>query len=504
VKVNRKTILRTLLYFKARLGKTGLAQKSAGEEPPLRAELFSSDQMRLHGKALAVSHKLSFEPASDRLLMHLAENEAVLVEARNLLAEAVITNLRIAPAGEWLLDNFYLIEEQIRTARRHLPRGYSRELPRLLDGGSAGLPRVYDIALEIIAHGDGRVDLENLSSFVAAYQSVAILNIGELWAVPIMLRLALIENLSRLAALIATYRVERNLANSWADLMMDIVTKDPKSLILAVADLARSQPPMGSAFVAEFTRRLRDQGPELKLPLNWIEQQLFDSGQSIEQLVRTETQHQAADQVSVSNSIGSLRLLSAMDWREFVETMSIVEQALCEDPADVYGKMDFATRNRYRNVVEKTAKLSPRSESEVARKAIQLAHECAARKGGDDRAAHVGFYLIDEGLAQLQEMAQVRVSPAEVLRKIGRRFPLPLYGGTILLITALLSGYFMAKAYAGGGQGAALWLLVGLLSCLCASHLAVSLVNWLATCLATPQPVTPAFWMRPSTLSRAV
>jgi hypothetical protein len=195
---------------------------------------------------------------------------------------------------------------------------------------------------------------------------------------------------------------------------------------------------------------LRDQGPALKLPLNWIEQQLFDSGQTIEELVRTETQHQVADQVSVSNSIGSLRLLNAMDWREFVETMSIVEQTLCEDPAGVYGKMDFATRNRYRNVVEKTAKRCPRSESEAARKAIQLARECAARKGGDDRAAHVGFYLIDEGLAQLQEMAQVRVSPAEVLRKIGRRFPLPLYGGTILLITALLSGYFMAKAYAGG------------------------------------------------------
>jgi len=119
--------------------------------------------------------------------MRLAENERVLIEARNLLTETVKANRRIAPAGEWLIDNFYVIEEQIRMARRHLPKGYSRELPRLLNGPSAGLPRVYDIALEIISHGDGRVDPENLSSFVAAYQSVTTLKLGELWAIPIAL-----------------------------------------------------------------------------------------------------------------------------------------------------------------------------------------------------------------------------------------------------------------------------------------------------------------------------
>ena len=160
------------------------------------------------------------------------------------------------------------------------------------------------------------------------------------------------------------------------------------------------------------------------MPLTWIEQRLSESGLTIEQLVQSENQQQAADQVSMSNSIGSLRFLGAMDWREFVETMSIVEQTLREDPGGVYGKMDFATRDRYRHVVEKIAKSSPLSESEVARQAIQLAHEGAARKGGDDRAAHVGFYLIDEGLAQLERMAEVRLSSAEVLRKVSRRFPL--------------------------------------------------------------------------------
>ncbi|MDP1716909.1 MAG: hypothetical protein Q8L40_02435, partial [Burkholderiales bacterium] len=147
--------------------------------------------MEQHGKALAGAHRLSAQRAPDQLLARLAENEDVLLQTCRLLTAAVKATRRITPAGEWLLDNFYLIEEQIRTARRHLPKGYSRELPRLAHGPSAGLPRAYDIALESISHGDGRVDAESLSRFVAAYQKVTALKLGELWAIPIMLRLAL-------------------------------------------------------------------------------------------------------------------------------------------------------------------------------------------------------------------------------------------------------------------------------------------------------------------------
>jgi hypothetical protein len=424
VTTRSQTIRGTVLQAWARLRGHGAPQRYAGDEPPLRAELFSSDQMEQHGKALAGTHRVGVRRGAGRLLSRLDENEGVLRAACQLLSEAVTANRRIAPAGEWLLDNFYLIEEQIRTARRHLPKGYSRGLPRLLGGPSAGLPRVYDIALETITHGDGRVDPESLSSFVAAYQAVTVLALGELWAIPIMLRLALIENLRRIAARIAADRTDRNRADYWADRMTEIAETDPKSLILVIADMARSDPPMVSTFVAELSRRLQGQGPALALPLTWIEQRLSEGGLTIEQLVQSENQQQAADQVSISNSIGSLRFLGAMDWREFVETMSVVERTLREDPGGVYGKMDFATRDRYRHVVEKIAKRSRRSESEMARSAIELTQAGAAQHGGDDRAAHVGFYLIDKGLPQLERRAEVRLSPAVVLQRLGRRCPL--------------------------------------------------------------------------------
>ncbi|MDQ6735219.1 MAG: hypothetical protein M3Z35_14065, partial [Nitrospirota bacterium] len=147
--------LETAQRVKAALFGTRDSQEYAADEAPLRLELFSAEQMQQHGKTLAGWHTLSVQHAPDQLLSRLAENEQVLLHVRNLVAEAVQTNRRITPAGEWLLDNFYLIEEQIRMAKRHLPKGYSRELPRLSNGLSAGLPRVYDIALEIISHGDG-------------------------------------------------------------------------------------------------------------------------------------------------------------------------------------------------------------------------------------------------------------------------------------------------------------------------------------------------------------
>lgn len=458
------------------------------DEPPLRSELFNRDQMNRHAKAMAETHQLHSGRHASRLLARLEENACVLIDVRLLLTEAVTAGRRIAPGGEWLLDNFYLIEEQIRTARRHLPKAYSQELPSLQNGALAGFPRVYAIALEIIAHGDGSADAESLSGFVAAYQTKSVLTLGELWAIPIMLRLALIENIRRVVARIAAGHKARNHAIHWADQMTAVAGKDPGNLILALADMARSKQALTSPFVAEYARLLQGRGPALSLPLTWLEQQLAVVGLTIEQSVHAENQQQAADQVSMSNAIGTLRFLTAMDWREFVETMSVVEQTLREDPGDVYDKMDFATRDRYRHVVEQIAKKSPHSENEVARRAIRMARECAARKGVDDRRAHVGFYLVDEGLAQLEKAATVRTSTADLFRRIGRRYPLTLYGGAILLLTAIFTGSLAAKAFAGGLHGWALGL-VGLLLLLCTSQLAIALVNWLATLLTTPRPL---------------
>ncbi len=487
MKANDNAFLRGTLWVLAHL-RRDISTRPVGDELPLRSELFNADQMERHGRSLAGAHRLSRHRGSEGLLARLAANSTVLTDACNLLTSAVRAGHRITPAGEWLLDNFYLIEEQVRTARRHLPKNYSRELPRLASGTSTGLPRVYDIALETIAHGDGRVDPESLSRFIAAYQTVTPVTLGELWAIPIMLRLALIENLRRVASDVAKGRVDRDLADGWADQMMAVAQSDPKSLILVIADMARSNPPMTTAFVSELSRRLQGHGPALALPLTWIEQRLSESHSTIEQLVQVGTQQQAANQVSISNSIGSLRFLSAMDWRTFVETMSVVDKHLRDDPSGCYANMDFFTRDRYRHAVEQIAKDSSRSEADVASEAIQLAAKSEIRKDADSRASHVGFYLIDAGRPALENALHLRKSNASIVLFMLSRHPTLLYLGAIGALTCAFSVGMISMSLVHGASGTMLAMLV-ILALLATSQLAVALVNWALTMLVTPKPL---------------
>ena len=467
------------------LFRSSMANKGHDDETPLRSELLSFSQMREHGKTLGGLHTLTQKHFPERLLARLAVNESVLLDVRNHLIEDVKENNGIAPAGEWLLDNFYLIQEQIQVAKRLLPKGYAKALPLLGNAPSTGLPRVYDIALETISHGDGRVDIKSLGNFVTAYQSIAVLQLGELWAIPIMLRLALIENLRRVGIRIVVDSTARNQAVYWADTITETAEKNPGNLILTVAEMVRSNPPLVGAFVAEMARRLQGQDSTCALPLTWIEQQLLESNLTIAQLLQLENQRQAADQLSISNSLGSLRFLGATYWHQFVETMSVVEQTLQEDPAGVYGLMDFATRDRYRHAVENLAKKSELSEKEVAGEAIKLARENAVGQQEDTRATHVGFFLLDKGLTQLQERAGISTNVIDRLGKAGRRFSLSLYLGTILMVTAIISIGLVAALHPQDKHAPLIWITSSLVL-ICVSQLSIALVNLISTWFTKP------------------
>ena len=248
---------RAALALRFRPWLAGWGRPRAGtNEPPLRADLFSLQQLARHARWLAASQAVVIRPGSNWLLRRLRQNEEIL-RTFNRATVAGDPARRITPAAEWLLDNFYLIEEQIQMAKRHLPPGYSQELPRLLHGPSAGLPRVYDIVLELIAHVDAQIDAEPLSAFIAAYQTVQSLKLGELWAIPIMLRLGLIENLQRVTTRLGIARADRNLASLWVDRLQAMAEQNPAHLVIVVADMAKSDLPLSSSFVAEFASGCR-------------------------------------------------------------------------------------------------------------------------------------------------------------------------------------------------------------------------------------------------------
>ncbi|MCH8512047.1 MAG: cyclic beta 1-2 glucan synthetase, partial [Kiritimatiellae bacterium] len=460
---------------------------SGTPNPRVPSELFSIEQLMLHAESLASLHPVGAKQKANPLLERLGFNEARL---RGFLkhTQADPTGRHLTPAAEWLLDNFYLIEEQIQLARKHLPRTYSRELPCLLEGRSKGLPRVYDVVTELVSHQDAQVDAETLSAFVAAYQSVTTLKLGELWAIPIMLRLSLIETLQEIARRLISAREDRALANEWIDRLQAMAERDPSQLVVVVAEMAKADIQLTCAFVAEFTEQLARQNPLLHLARGWMEQHLTQQGRSVESLCIQENQQQSANQMTVSHCIGSLRFLSTMDWEEFVETLSAVEEILRGDPSGIYRRMDFSTRDRYRHAVETLARQSKKTERDVAGEVLRISSDHARTHGAEDRRAHVGYVLIDRGLPDLRKTLRARAPGFGGLEAAVLRNPLRVYLGTVSLFTVLLTAGYIWFA---GAWGLPMGLLVfsAVLVLICGGQLAVSLVNALTPLLVKPHPL---------------
>ncbi|MBI4976892.1 MAG: cyclic beta 1-2 glucan synthetase [Spirochaetes bacterium] len=456
-------------------------------EPPLLAELFGHDQFAKYARVLADEHEVDTAPGAELLLSRLAENKTVIREAHRIVSRALENNRQISPAAEWLLDNYYVIEEQILLAEQYLPKRYSRQLPRLKTGKHEGFPRVYDIAFELVSHTDGRIDIGNLSHFIEKYQTVQHLSLGELWAMPIMLRMALIENLRRVAHRIALRRLDRDSAITWAERFLASAGANAKELITVLADFARESPKLSHPFLAELTMRIHGQHLSLGLVINWLERQLAEDGQTIEQILQAESQDQAVHQVSIGNSITSLRALSEIDWKPFVETQSATEKELEKDPSGIYKMMDFRTRDAYRHVVEKLSRYSGKKEEDISAEAVKLAVRRKGRKGVAPREYHVGYFLVDKGLAELERIILPRYPFRDAARRLFGRNPFLIYQGLVTAASLVLAGVTAAGVISHTMYGRLPLTVIACLIVVLASRSAITIINWVITLFVTPQ-----------------
>ena len=455
---------------------------------PIRAELYSAEHLEEFAGTLASRQAIHpTKTRGRRLLPRLRENASVLLRSRRVIAEASRETRSISPAAEWLLNNFHVIEEQIREIQEDLPPQYYRELPKLASGALEGYPRVYALAWEFVAHTDSRIDVETLRRFVRSYQRVQPLTIGELWALAISLRLVLVENLRGLAEGVA----ERGLARERADAIADAqlgTGGSPRGEAAAIVQMLE-QRPFTQAFAVQLAQRLREQDPAVTPALHWLDLRLAREGRTAEEAVHDEHQKQGATHATVRNVITSMRLLSSADWTDFVESVSLVHEALCAGTR--VAEMDFPTRDRYRHAVEELARGSGHTELEVARRTVQLARIAAAKAEGSGRPAEArlsdpGYYLISKGRPQLEAALEYRVPVGQWLRRAWFRSATPWYLGSIAAWTAAILAVPVALcAIAGARPGSC--LLLALLAAVPASDLATSLVQRFVTELVGPR-----------------
>jgi cyclic beta-1,2-glucan glucanotransferase len=443
----------------------------------IRGELFGVERLEQHAESLAAAQQVAASPTTGRRLdRRLENNGCVLLDAYRDVQRALREERAITPADEWLLDNFYVAQEQIQQVRDDLPRGFYRGLPKLAKGPLAGYPQVFGLAWAFVAHTDSRLDRQMLVRFVRAYQRVRPLTIGELWAVAITLRIVLIENLRRSAEQLARARAACLEADALADRLLGIGGRSAKAPERALRRFDAM--PLPTAFVVRLLQRLRDQDPRVTPALVWLDEHFARKGTTADRIVHQEHQWQGGMNVTVRNVVTSMRLLSTLDWAEIFESVSLVDAALRAD--SLFAQMDFATRDRYRHAVEQLARGSGRTELEVAERAIAAARPAVEPAGAGEavpgRRQDPGYYLIANGRRDFERDLGFRIPVGEWLVRAIVRVGIAGYVAAIAGITLFVLALPLLGLSVVGITG---WPLVVLavLALAPASDLAVAVTN---------------------------
>ncbi len=454
---------------------------------PIQGDLLGAEHLAERARVVARGQRLASPPPRRRrarLLARLDNTRKLLEGAYSRIARDVAEGGEPDPSGEWLLDNFHVIQEHMLEVRAALPRGYYRELPELSHGPLTGYPRVYELAIALISHSEGRIDLDNVDLFVHAFQEVEPLSIGELWAIPAMLRLGLIENVRRMTLRTVQRLDQIAAADRWATRIQEASERDGEALTNAMRDVVDTRQQLTPIFVSRFLAQLR-LSAGASPALAWLERWMHDQQWRPDDATARATQRVAHTQIIMANSITSLRTIGRRDWRRFVEGQSLMEAILLTDPAGFYGRMTFGTRDLYRHVVEKVARRSGKPEPTVAQLAIDLAGAERGEGAAAARRHHVGYFLIDDGLSALERAAKsVPALPERTLRTVRRHADLALVGGLgVLTALALVAVVLLA----GADSAAAALPLILLFTFLPAWDIGVSAANQLVTAIIPPR-----------------
>ncbi|MFN4171976.1 MAG: GH36-type glycosyl hydrolase domain-containing protein, partial [Pseudorhodobacter sp.] len=464
----------------------------------IRSDLFGMERLEHHALSLAAAQDLENHPGGwaglaranpfkrdlprvRPLPARVRDNATFLLAAYRACARTLQAGRPIAPAAEWLLDNFHLVEQQLRQIDDDLPAGYYRQLPKLAGGPFAGYPRVFGLTWAYVAHTDSLLSGPALAGFVKSYQQVSPLSIGELWAVAITLRIVLVENMRRLAEQILKGSDLRRVADDIVDQVLaarhDPARAPQEVLLAATAPFVNA--PLDEIIAAQIAKRLRGFDPE-ETPLHaWLEDRLRHQGSMIEDVVQNVHLRQGASNVTMRNIVTSMRLASELDWADFVEGVSLIDTRL--RARSDFAEMDFVTRNRYRTAIEVLARGSNLSEIAVTDAALDLTG--AGAETGKGAAADPGHGLIGPGRAALERAVDYRPTPAMRLGRRVARLGLAGYLGAIALTSAIV----LALALWASGAGALAMVVLALTGLATASEAGTALVNLVVTRVVRPR-----------------
>ncbi len=451
----------------------------------------SPAQVLEHAQRHATEQQVDLNPQHNtELLKRFKKSRQWVRQVCADLTAASRLEQKSTPTADWILDNEYILESNARAVQLNLPRRFYRQLPILASDPYRGLPCIYGLAKDLVSHTELPLDRENILAFIEAYQSVRTLTIGELWAIPQMLRFALIERIQSLAVTALADLREHQLADFWANRLIAANRRDSNQLFTILAELAASEPRPSPYFGAQLVGLLYDEATALGPVKNWLERTLKTP---LADLHRHEMNRQTREQLASGNAFTSLRHLALLDWREIFEKLSRVEGILRRDPSGVYPKMDFASRDRCRRAIEELARAAAEPEEQVAERAIKLATLAQRKATSDERRSHVGAWLVGNERVELARLLACRESLCYRSLEWIYRHHITLYflciGGFTALFIFLIAVFGLTPGFGQPGPPSALLSGVVLLLVIPVSQLAIELVNYLITRLLPPLPL---------------
>jgi cyclic beta-1,2-glucan synthetase len=449
----------------------------------------SPAQILEHAQRHAREQRVDLRPQrTAELLKRLKQSRQWVRQVCADLTAASRLEQKATPTADWILDNEYILEGNARDVLLNLPRRFYQQLPALASDPYRGLPSIYGLAKDLVSHTELRLDRENILAFIEAHQSVRTLTIGELWAIPQMLRIALIESIQSLAVTALSDLRERQLADFWANRLIAANRRDSNQLFAILAELAKAEPSPTPYFGAQLVGLLYDEEAALAPVQSWLVRTLKNP---LHDLNLREHNRQTREQLSCGNAFTSLRQLSLLDWREIFEKLSRVEQVLRRDPSGVYAGMDFATRDSCRRAIEELARAAARSEEQVAERVIKLATQAQRESTTDERRSHVGTWLVGEGRAELARLLACREAHRYRTLKWIYCHHVGVYALGIGGFTALIFFLVGSVGLVGSDRSVGLIGLIGLalLLLIPVSQLAIDVVNYLVTRLLPPRPL---------------
>jgi cellobiose phosphorylase len=445
------------------------------------------EQLKQRAGEMAELHETASPGRNMRYrLPRLAEDNQILIQAYKTTNEEIKSKGNIVPAAEWLLDNFYVIEEQFKEIQYSITRDFYRDLPVLTKGIHAGFPRIYGIASEMADFLDGRIEEDTILQFLEEYQVHAPLTSKELWAFPLMLRTCLLGKIKDIAVYISESMQLRKLADEWAVRLMDSLARSREDSGLrdefrkVIAEHDEKNGIMKPVYAERLLQRLREEGADAAPIIRWVDGKLAVQHTSADEIVLQVHQNQASNQGSMGYAVTSLRIVSSMRWDDLFEELSILDRILQQDPAGIYPLMDFASRDDYRHMVERLSKKYSADELQVAEAAL----DCARKNKNtlQEKRSHIGYYIIDQGRGLLE--GKLSGNPSS--ESAAGRNSLYYFGSiailTVLSICFFLYGIFRTSSTAGLGS----MLLAAVMSFLPILSLAVGLVHWAVTRICRP------------------